>query len=571
MTHRCRSLSIALLVVIYPSCAALAQGRLSERVDPARIDVAVVQRELGSRLTSVSTEGLLSPLRTAEVYRRNGGKPVFVGSAAGLARADGLVAALRDARAQGIDPSRYRLGPVDAALGAVPQAPDSWWDRLSRMGQAEAQAGALAGADLVLTDRYLAMAADLQGITDADSAAVDSLLRTTAADAPPIGAWAPSHPQYQRLIDALALYRQVAEAGGWPRIDPGEKLVKGNRGARVAQLRARLDAEARLLKQFGGVSADSLYGASVADPELFDAGLKKRVADYQARAALENDGVAGKGTVAELNRTAADRVRQIERTLQRWRKGPNVEAPYRVEVVVPGMWLDLYRDGRPVLTLKTVVGSGKESAAWKGETSIAETPELVDEIERIEVNPKWHIPEIIIRTELLAKEKKTPGFLDKGGYEWYEPGTKKFGPASELPDSVWTGKRRLFLRQRSGDANALGKMKFLFPNPYAVYLHDTPDKKYFNRTRRAFSHGCVRVQNPSALAESLLAHTTTRPSKSLKEMLKTSTLHALPLTPHVPIQLLYRTAWVEDDGRVRFLGDLYGWDAALDSLTAELE
>jgi len=569
---RLRLLAITLfLATIYADSRALAQGRLSDRVNPAKIDAALLSKELAPRLVSISSAGLLSPLRTAEVYRRNGGKAIFVGSTAGLARADGLVAAIKEARSQGIDPARYRPEALDSALGAIPESPDSWWDRLSTMGRAEAQAGALVNADLVLTDRYLAMAADLKGITDKDSSAVDSLVRVTAGEAPPIEAWAPEHVQYKRLVQALAVYRQVAEAGGWPRIDGSEKLVKGNRGTRVGQLRARLDAEARLLKQFGGMSADTLYGGSVTDPLLFDAALKKRVADFQARAALENDGVAGKGTLAEMNLSAADRVRQIERTLERWRRGPRVEADRRLEVVIPGMWLDLYEEGKPVLTLKTVVGSGRESAEWKGETSVAHTPELIDEIERIEINPKWHIPEIIIRTELLAKEKKEPGFLDKGGYEWYEPGTKKFGPASELPDSIWTGKKRLFLRQRSGDANALGKMKFLFPNPYAVYLHDTPDKKYFSRTRRAFSHGCVRVQNPTVLAESLLAHTTTPPPKPLAQMLKTSTLYVAPITPHVPIHLLYRTTWVEGDGRVRFLSDLYGWDAAFDSLTAELK
>ncbi|HEX7879014.1 MAG TPA: L,D-transpeptidase family protein [Candidatus Eisenbacteria bacterium] len=538
-------------------------------MNPAKIDAALVSRELGSRLVSISRSGLLSPLRTAEVYRRNGGKPVFLGSASGVTHADRVVTAIKDAGAQGINPARYRPEELDRAILATPEMSDSWWERLSSLGKTEAQAGALANADLVLTDRYLAMAADLKGITDKDSAAVDSLLRVTADRTPPIEDWAPEHEQYRRLIDALAVYRQVAEAGGWPRIDAGEKLVKGNRGTRVGQLRARLDAEARLLKQFGGHSADSLYGEPVADPLLFDATLKKRVADFQARASLENDGVAGKGTLAELNLSAAERVRQIERTLERWRRGPRVEPDRRLEVIVPGMWLDLYEGGKPVLTLKTVVGSGRESAEWKGETSIAHTPELIDEIERIEINPKWHIPEIIIRTELLAKEKREPGFLDKGGYEWYEPGTKKFGPASELPDSIWTGRKRLYLRQRSGDANALGKMKFLFPNPYAVYLHDTPDKKYFNRTRRAFSHGCVRVQNPTVLAESLLAHTTTPPPKPLGQMLKTSTLYVAPITPHVPIHLLYRTTWVEENGRVRFLSDLYGWDAAFDSLTAE--
>ncbi|MDZ4805486.1 MAG: L,D-transpeptidase family protein [Candidatus Eisenbacteria bacterium] len=540
------------------------------RVAPERLDQAELARLLTPGPPSAAHADLLKPEWTAEAYRRHDHRPIFVGSAAGLARADDLLAALREVSSEGLAPARYRPEPLEAAIAAIPKTPNNWWERLTTMGQSAGTARALADVDRLLTDRYLALAADRRGLTDRDSARVDSLIGLLAAPPPPpIGIWAPAHPQYKRLMDALALYRKLAGAGGWPTIDAGGKLQKGDRDSRVGQIRARLDAEDRLLRQFGGISSDSLASFAVAEPELFDAGLKKRLADFQISHALEGDGVAGKGTVVEMNITAGERVRQIERTLERWRHGPGDAPEHRVEVVIPGMWLELYEDGNPVLTLKTVVGSGRESAAWKGKTSVAETPELIDMIERIEVNPKWHIPEIIIRTELLSKEKKSPGFLDKGGYEWYQPGTGKFGPASELPDSVWGGKKRLFLRQRSGDANALGKMKFLFPNPFAVYLHDTPDKKYFKRTRRAFSHGCVRVENPSELAQRLIASTETKPPKTLSEMLRSSKLHTVTMTPHVPIHLLYRTTWVQADGRVRFLNDLYGWDASFDSLSAE--
>lgn len=560
---------IALISTVYLAPPAHSSGPLVGRVAPDRLNQVELTRLLGLALPSGASD-LLVPEWTAEAYRRNEHRPIFLGSAAGLARGDDLLSALRGVAAEGLVAARYRPEPLETALALISESKLSWWERLGMMGGADGQAEGLASVDRLLTDRYLALAADRRGILASDSSAVDSLIGLVAAGPPPpIGVWTPTHPQYEQLVGALALYRKVAEAGGWPLVDVGEKMQKGYRGLRVEQIRARLDAENRLLRQFGGIPIDSLAGIPVEDAALFDANLKIRVAAFQASHAQENDGVAGLGTIAEMNITAAGRVRQIERTLERWRQGPGVAPDHRVEVVIPGMWLDLYQDGKPTLTLKTVVGSGRTSAEWKGESSVAETPELIDSIERIEINPRWHIPEIIIRTELLSKEKKSPGFLDKGGYEWYQPGTKNFGPASELPDSIWAGKKRLFLRQRSGDGNALGKMKFLFPNPYAVYLHDTPDKKYFNRTRRAFSHGCVRVQNPSALAESLIAHTTTKPPKTLAKMLATSSLQTVNLTPQVPIHLLYRTTWVLPDGRVRFLNDLYGWDAQFDSLSAE--
>jgi len=572
-----RHLTIPLIASIVIACAgsaAWSAGPLVGQVALDRLDQAELTRLLALEAAADRPAAvLLKPEWMAEAYRRNGHRPIFVGSAAGLVRGDDLLSSLRGVAAEGLNPERYRLEPLEAVLTQLVESRPNWWERLATLGGAAAgETEALAVVDRLLTDRYLALAADRRGIVASDSSAVDSLIGlVAAAPPPPIGAWTPAHPQYERLVTALALYRKVAEAGGWPLIDGGEKLQKGNRSHRVEQIRARLDAENRLLRQFGGIPIDSLADIPAPDPALFDADLKARVAAFQASHAQENDGVAGKGTIAEMNITAAARVRQIERTLERWREGPGESPGHRVEVIIPGMWLDLYQDGKPVLTLRTVVGSGRESAKWEGESSIAMTPELVDRIERIEVNPKWHIPEIITRTELLSKEKKSPGFLDKGGYEWYKPGTSQSGPASELPDSVWTGKKRLYLRQRSGDGNALGRMKFLFPNPYAVYLHDTPDKKYFNRTRRAFSHGCVRLQNPSALAESLIAHTTTKPPKTLAKMLATSNMQTVNLTPQVPIHLLYRTAWVLDDGRVRFLNDLYGWDASFDSLSAARE
>jgi murein L,D-transpeptidase YcbB/YkuD len=307
-----------------------------------------------------------------------------------------------------------------------------------------------------------------------------------------------------------------------------------------------------------------------ANPELFDEDLESRVREFQRRHSLDEDGAVGKLTLADLNVTAWKRVEQVEGTLARWRRGPRDEPPYRVEVNVPMMKAFVFRGGRPVLSLKTVVGSGRESPKWKGKSSKAETPEFEDEIETIEINPRWYIPEIIVRTELLAKEKQKPGFLDRGGYEWYNPRTGEHGPASQIPEADWSDPtKKLHLRQKAGIQNSLGRIKFVFHNQYAVYMHDTPEKHLFKRGRRNFSHGCVRVENPQVLAESLLAHSSKPPPMPLQSLLADTTRVVISLVPSVPIHLVYRTVWVEEDGTVMFLPDLYKWDEVLEKDLAE--
>lgn len=568
--HRTRPPARTMIVTI---CAVLACMVVALAAPPVRsASASFVPGELASvvELASVDTTHFSSlahpdgdprwihPARTRQALAAAGPRPVFVGTAQGLARGEDLLAALRSVADHGLDPAKYRLGAIDSALAAVPRDTGSWWQRLTRTGADAARYRALADLDRLLVDRYIALGVDYLAVHP-DSAGADTLVAALAGrPVPAIGTWLPKHPQYAALVAALPTWRRVAEQGGWPTIDGTEKLKIGDRGPRVAQLRARLDAEARLV----GESARQ----TPLDPELFDEELKERVVAFQRRHALDDDGVCGKGTISDMNVSAADRVRQIERTLRRWRLHPHDLPDYRIEVNIPGMMLYLWNGGATTWTTRTVIGSGRESPQWKGKTSIAMTPELIEEIETVEVNPKWHIPEIIVRTELLASEKKKPGYLDRGGYEWYDPKTKQHGPASEIPDSVWKDpKSRLFLRQRSGDANALGRIKFLFPNPHAVYLHDTPDKQYFKRGRRAFSHGCIRVENPKALAESLFAHTTRKPKKTLAQMLKTHELYPIDMEPHVPIYLMYRTVWIEPDGTTNFLPDLYGWDEEMDA------
>lgn len=534
------------------------------------------------------------------LYEARGFSPVFLRSPAAVQRGADLLTQIDDSGSHGLDPARYRVKGVDEAIRALPDRYPMKWLPMFSGNQREEALGRMARLDAMLTDRYLALASDLRfGETArrdttavpgddrstgpkpdssgmrvpgaaAESAAGPGTAPRAGSPAPPdtvtaaliagalpaVGAWAPSHPQYALLRKGLADYRRVVAAGGWGTVDTGPTLRRGERSPRVTQVRARLDAEER------GLTGKA--PAAPEDPQRFDAALEERVREFQRHHALDDDGSIGKSTVAEMNVPAGDRLKQIEITLLRWRLGPRDEPPYRVEVNIPGMMVYLFNGGLPRLSLRAVVGSGKESAPWMGKTSWARTPELEDEIETIEVNPRWNIPESIVRTELLRDEKRKPGFLDKGGYEWYNPRTGEHGPASQIPEEDWSNPaRKLYIRQRSGVRNALGRIKFVFHNRYAVYLHDTPDKRYFKRGRRNFSHGCVRVQNPLELADSLLAHSERQPPRPLKRLMADTTRVVIPLKPSVPIHLVYRTAWVGEDSTLHLLPDLYGFDKEL--------
>lgn len=579
-----------------PAGLKLGDFRLLSRVPAADLTAALERQWQGTTLaTGPAPAGRwLQANALGAVYRARGFRPLFLGDEFTHRLAENLLTQIDLASSHALNPARYRLGELSATLGRLPAVVEKkqWWEQLlGEKPPVPGQADSLALVDALLADRYLQFGYDLRfGELDgpprpapkaeprpagktaapestlaaappAPPALADTLiLRLSSGNPPPVAAWAPTHPQYAQLRQALDDYRRVVKAGGWPAVDAVSATIKpGATDRRVAQVRARLDAE---LAALTGQPAP----APPLHPDHFDTTLAARIRVFQRHHQLEPDGTLGKLTAQEMGVTAEKRLRQIEINLTRWRIGPPQEPETRVEVNTPAMTLNFWKEGRMVLTSRTVVGSGKQSAAWLGKTAHAQTPELYDEIETIEINPYWYIPEIIIRTELLRKEKSKPGFLDRGGYEWYNPSTgKSGGNASEIPEEDWSNPRkRLWLRQKQGAGNSLGRIKFIFHNAYGVYLHDTPDKQYFKRVRRNFSHGCVRLQNPAVLAESLLTMTTARrPTKPVADLMKGSAHQTFHMTPPMPIHLLYRTVWMESDGTVDFLPDIYGWDDEL--------
>jgi len=352
----------------------------------------------------------------------------------------------------------------------------------------------------------------------------------------------PRQAAYQTLQKSLPRYRKIAAAGGWPVIDEGPKLQRGDCGPRVIQLRDRLavSGDIRLSSEYRHV--------------CYDAFLAEAVARFQRRHGLDPDGVVGARTLAALNVPVEARIRQIELNLERWRWMPEDLGPRYVLVNIPGFQLQMVADGRVVKTLRTVVGRQDRP-----------TPLLASRITYLEINPYWHVPPTIAGKDLLPKIQADPSFLIRQHFRVFD-GWDKDAPEVS-PNAVdWSSLSEddfpFRLRQEPTARNALGRIKIMFPNDDSVYIHDTPARSLFKRTIRPFSSGCVRVEEPLALA-GLLLNRQGWDQDRLAQAVATHTRQVVTLDEPVPVYLVYWTAWADPDGAVNFRDDIYGRDQPL--------
>ena len=328
----------------------------------------------------------------------------------------------------------------------------------------------------------------------------------------------PPYAGYDTLKKALATYRGIEKAGGWPAIEEASDLVPGATGGHVAALHARLAIEDTTL-----ASGSSRY----------DDAMVAAVQRAQRRYGLEPTGTVGKATLAALNVGAHDRVRQIEANMERWRWLPSELPTHRVQVNIAAAVLTAFDADRPVTSMRAVTGRPGD-----------ETPMLSSQIHSIVFNPPWNVPSSIATRELWPKEKAHPGYLKAHGFRVINTG----------------GGSRL---QQSSKKSALGKVKFDFDNPYGVYLHDTPSQGTFDRYSRLASHGCVRLAHPVDLAKLALQGDATWTPEAIDAALAKGDTVRARLGEPIAVFLFYWTAYASADGKVSFLGDPYGWDGEL--------
>ncbi|HEX5036102.1 MAG TPA: L,D-transpeptidase family protein [bacterium] len=375
--------------------------------------------------------------------------------------------------------------------------------------------------------------------------AILCLAAACATKQPPQRAKAPVGepvPSVTGLEKALQDYQAIAAKGGWPQVSPNsqDKLQKGSSGPSVTALRQRLAVTGDLAK--AGTS------------NVFDDDVEQGVMRFQERHGLEPDGSVGKETLAALNVTAEERIRQIRVNLAQRETMPKETAPRFVVVNIPDFRLRVIDHGKRVLGMKVVLGQKRQ---WQ-------TPLLDSQIKYLVLNPRWNVPSGIFAKELIHDLRKDPTYLER--HRMKAISTTDGGevdPATIDWANVSATNPKMRIVQREGAGNSLGRIKFLFPNPYDVYLHDTPMKKLFARNMRALSHGCVRVENPLDLAELLMNDNPEWTREKIQKAIDSGRNRDIPLATPVPVHIIYRTAWVDEKGQVNFREDVYGRDAGM--------
>jgi murein L,D-transpeptidase YcbB/YkuD len=330
----------------------------------------------------------------------------------------------------------------------------------------------------------------------------------------------PPYTGYDDLRHGLQMYRQIAAKGGWAKISDGPPLTPNMKSPRVLELRARMAAEDPMAPSLGG--------------DVYDDALVQAVKRAQKRYGLRDDGVVSGQTLAALNTPIDERIGQIIANMERWRWLPPELATDRIQVNVAAAVLTVFHADTPIMSMRAVTGRPGD-----------ETPMLSSEIQSIVFNPPWNVPSSIAAKELWPKERAHPGYLSAHSFVVIHDG-----------DNVR-------LQQRAGDASALGRIKFDFPNSYGVYLHDTPSRGLFNGYGRLASHGCVRLQRPLDLAKLVMQGDEVWTPDVIDAAIAAGKTVRAPLPRPISVYLLYWTAYMGTDGMMNFRDDPYRWDEEL--------
>ncbi|MGK2960648.1 MAG: L,D-transpeptidase family protein [Gemmatimonadaceae bacterium] len=496
-------------------------------VPAAEIETALVAALDGSQPEKISADQWS---HTKNLYKAYGNKPLWL-SSDGLHqdRAFALANSILQAEQDGMRMDAYPIGELARAMAGVQQNQRPTPQQLAQ-------------ADVLLTASFASLGEDyLTGQIDPETVAqswhidvleegVDSALvrslRNSALDKS-IAAMRPQDPDYDALRKELDKYQRITASGGWPSVPRSEVVKPGEpmSAAVVTALRQRLAAEAIIPAE--AAAAPTGQGTS----STYDRSLAGAVATFQSRHGIVVDSMLGKETFDALNKPSGYRAAQIAANLERMRWLPRTMGSRYIAVNVSAFRLDAYDEGKKTLEMRVIVGEDYEDKA---------TPVFSDSMETVVFRPYWNVTDDIAAKEIFPKIAADPSYLSANNYEIYRDG----------------GTRRV--RQKPGEENSLGLVKFMFPNSFNIYLHDTPNRELFSKDVRAFSHGCIRVEKPNELAQWALGWDAARVDQAMKG----SDNQTFRVPQPIPVFIIYGTAYMRD-GQLYFGNDLYSRDAKM--------
>ena len=490
--------------------------------------------------TQVLGTPLLAPEALAQFYRNRKSRLAWTDPD----QWQQLIAAIADAGDDGLSPLDYH------------------WDLLSELEQRNPEQippELLADLDLVFSDAFLVFASHLQGgkvnprtldpewhvtrrqqeLTDLLDMALASGNITSA-----LNSLRPSFPAYTRLVQARRDMMQWIDEP-WDMLPDGPSIRPGDSDPRIPSIRHRLILLGDLQKP----------ARAPAEPETYTDLMVTAVPLFQARHGLEPDGIIGRDTLTALNMMPVERIRQIDASLERWRWLPRNLGDRFVIVNIAGYELRMIDHGREVLRKRVIVGQ-----------PYRQTPLFNDRIRYLVINPTWTVPRSLMIHDQLPRIIRDPGYLERMKIQVFRGWGKdrvQVDPATIDWASLSVNNFPYQLIQQPGPRNALGRIKFMFPNKHAIYLHDTPSQGLFSNNERSASSGCIRVEQPFELADALLAGDPQWSPQTLRKVLDSGESRKAVLQTPVPVYLQYWTAWIDDAGLRQFRTDIYNRDARL--------
>ena len=353
----------------------------------------------------------------------------------------------------------------------------------------------------------------------------------------------PAHLGYQRLREALKKLQRIANSKAWKTMPPGPSLREGMQHAQVPLLRQRL------------LTDDSLNMRMTKDIHEFDQSLSYAVQRFQVRHGLKMDGVVGPATRAALNVSVQNRIKQVQRNMERWRWLPRTLGNRYIVVNSAAYNLAVIENEQILFTMWVVIGEEQR-----------QTPVVSGTMHTIVFNPYWTVPMKLVFEDLIPAQLKNPKYLQRKNIRVMRNLAKNLdvNPANVDWSAYTVDNFPYVLRQDPGPENPLGRIKFLFSNPFEVYLHDTPKRYLFDKSKRAFSAGCIRIENPLQLADFLLAGNPGWDVARISEAMSVQDTQEVDLKQRIPVYLLYLTSWVGEDDIIYFYDDVYGRDKSLE-------